>query len=146
MAERRKKSKATRPADGADAVVGTKQKTIPARQSTKNAGRDPITGEKIRHERSEKVAGQVEAMAALGFTVEEIAVAIDLRPGHIRQHYMRELEASPVKANMQVAKAFFEVAKSGKNWQASASWLRARAGWDSPDGASGGGISIQINL
>jgi hypothetical protein len=119
---------------------------IPARQPTTDAGRDPLTGEIVPHERSEKVAGQVEAMAALGFTVEEVAVALDLRPGQVRMHYAHELEAAPVKANMQVAKAFFDVAKSGKNWQASASWLRARAGWDSTDGASGGGISITIHL
>lgn len=118
---------------------------IPARLPTTDAGRDPLTGEIVPHERSDKVAGQVEAMAALGFTVEEIAVALDLRPGQVRQHYARELDAAPVKANMQVAKAFFDVAKSGKNWQASASWLRARAGWEDGE-AKGGGISINIHL
>jgi hypothetical protein len=120
---------------------------IPARAPTTDAGRDPLTGETVPHKRTEKVAGQVEAMAALGFTVEEVAVALDLRPGQVRQHYARELAAAPVKANMQVAKAFFDVAKSGKNWQASASWLRARAGWAEGDvGAGGGGISITIHL
>ncbi len=119
---------------------------IPARQPVGDAGRDPLTGENVPHTRNDKTAGQVEAMAALGFTVEEIAVALDLRPGQVRQHYVRELESAPVKANMQVAKAFFDVAKSGTNWQASASWLRARAGWDSADGAGGGGISIHVHL
>lgn len=119
---------------------------VPARQPVGDAGRDPLTGQITPHERSEKTAGQIEAMAAFGFTVEEIAVAVDLRPGQIRQHYARELEAAPVKANMQVAKAFFDIAKSGKNWQASASWLRARAGWDSNDGTAGGGISINIHI
>lgn len=131
--------------------MGAKRKessVIPARPSTKDAGRDPLTGEVVPHERTDKVAGQVEAMAAFGFTAEEIAVALDLRPGQVRQHYERELEAAPVKANMQVAKAFFDVAKSGTNWKASMSWLKARAGWK--DGASdqqiGGGISINIHL
>ncbi len=120
---------------------------IPARQPVGDAGRDPLTGKIEPHERTEKVAGQVEAMAALGFTVEEIAVALDLRPGQLRMHYARELDSAPVKANMQVAKAFFDVAKSGKNWQASASWLRARAGWREGDQqAVGGGISIHVHL
>lgn len=120
---------------------------IPARQPVGDAGRDPLTGEVVPHTRDEKTAGQVEAMAALGFTAEEIAVTLDLRPGQVRHYYKRELEAAPVKANMQVAKAFYEVAKSGKNWQASASWLRARAGWDSGDnGGGGGGISITVHL
>lgn len=119
---------------------------IPARPPTTDAGRDPLTGDVVPHERSDKVAGQVEAMAALGFSVEEIAVALDLRPGQIRHYYGRELEAAPVKANMQVAKAFFDVAKSGKNWQASASWLRARAGWNEADTGGGGGIMINIHL
>ena len=121
-------------------------RVIPARAPTTDAGRDPLTGELVPHERSEKVAGQVEAMAALGFTAEEIAVALDLRPGQVRHYYARELDAAPVKANMQVAKAFFDVAKSGKNWQASASWLRARAGWEDGEGKAGGGINITINL
>lgn len=122
-------------------------KVIPARLPVGDAGRDPLTGEVVPHERSDKVAGQVEAMAALGFTVEEIAVTLDLRPGQLRMHYARELEAAPVKANMQVAKAFFDVAKSGKNWQASLSWLKARGGWsEGSDGPAGGGISINIHL
>lgn len=87
-------------------------------------------------------------MSALGFSVEEIAVALDLRPGQIKMHYPRELEAASVKANMQVAKAFFDVAKSGTNWQASLSWLKNRAGWK--DGGTdiniGSGLSITINL
>lgn len=120
---------------------------IPARQPVGEAGRDPLTGEVVPHERSEKVAGQVEAMSALGFSVDEIAVALDLRPGQIKLHYPRELEAASVKANMQVAKAFFDVAKSGTNWQASLSWLRNRAGWkDGGEVAIGSGLSITINL
>jgi DNA-binding CsgD family transcriptional regulator len=110
-----------------------------------DAGRDPLTGKIIPHERNDKTAGQVEAMAALGFSEKDIAVALNLRPGQVKQHYSRELEVAAVKANSQVARAFFDAAKSGKNWQASLAWLKARAGWD--DGQQqGGGISIQINL
>lgn len=122
-------------------------RVIPERPSTKEAGRDPLTGELVPHERDEKTAGQVEAMTALGFSSDEIAVALNLRPGQVRHYYARELETAAVKANMQVAKAFYDVAKSGKNWQASMSWLKARAGWrDGDQGQPGGGISIVINL
>lgn len=134
--------------------MGAKQKEldvlpsiIPARAPVGEAGRDPITGETAPHDRNEKTAGQVEAMSAIGFSVEEIAVALDMRPGQVRMHYARELDTAPVKANMQVAKAFFDVAKSGKNWQASLSWLRSRAGWsDGVQDQPGGGISINIHL
>lgn len=119
---------------------------IPARQPVGDAGRDPLTDKVIPHERDDKTAGQVEAMTALGFSVEEIAVALNLRPGQVRKYYERELEVAAVKANMQVAKAFYDVAKSGKNWQASMSWLKARAGWSEGQEAPGGGISIVINL
>lgn len=120
---------------------------IPARQPVGDAGRDPLTGKVVPHTRSDRVAGQVEAMAALGFTVEDIAVALDLRPGQIKMYYERELAAAAVKANMQVAKAFFDAAKSGTNWQASLSWLRNRAGWkDGGVDVGGSGLSITINL
>lgn len=120
---------------------------IPARQPVGDAGRDPETGKVIPHERDEKTAGQVEAMAALGFTDKEIAAYLNIRPGQVREHYAKELEVAPVKANMQVAKAFFDVAKSGTNWQASQSWLRARAGWaDTDQSAGGSGMQIHIHL
>lgn len=106
---------------------------LPPRVSTKDAGRDPLTGELVPHERSQKIAGQVEAMAAMGLTSDEIAVALDLRPGQVREYYARELEAAPIKANVQVAQAFFNIAKSGTNWKASHAWLKSRAGWRDKD-------------
>lgn len=120
---------------------------FPVREPTTNAGRDPLSGDLVPHARNEHTAGQVEAMAALGCTAEEIAVALDLRPGQVRHYYAVELAAAPVRANVAVAKAFFDVAKSGTSWQASAAWLRARAGWsDGEQSASGGGISINIHI
>ena len=116
---------------------------IPARPPTTNAGRDE-DGNLIPHERDEKTAGQVEAMAALGFTDKEIAVQLNLRPGQVRHYYAQELQAGPVKANMQVAKAFLDVAKSGTNWQASQSWLRARAGWKNTEDNPNVSVNVQI--
>lgn len=119
----------------------------PMREPVGDAGRDPVTGKVIPHARDDKTAGQVEAMTALGFSVEEIAVALDLRPGQIRMHYPRELEAAGIKANMQVARAVFDMAKSGKNLPASVFWLRNRAGWTESDQPNGGQVmNIQINL
>jgi hypothetical protein len=105
-----------------------------------------LTGDLIPHDRDEKTAGQVEAMAALGFSVEEIAVALNLRPGQVKHYYARELEVAPVKANLQVAQAFFNIAKSGKSWQASVSWLKNRAGWESDGEQGGAGIQVHIHL
>ena len=118
--------------------------TPPARQSTAEAGRDPLTGEIIPHTRDEKTAGQIEAMTALGFSVEEIAVTLNLRPGQVRHYYAQELETAAVRANMQVAKAVFDMAKSGKNLAASQFWLRNRAGWK--EGADAGQVSVTVNV
>lgn len=107
--------------------------TMPARQPVGDAGRDPETGKIVPHDRNDYTAGQVDAMAALGFSVEEIAVVLNLRPGQIRMHYEPELAAAAVKANMEVATAFLKAAKSGEDWKASQAWLKARAGWDGDD-------------
>lgn len=118
----------------------------PARAPVGEAGRDPLTGENEPHERSERVAGQVEVMSGLGFSVEEIAVATNLRPGQIRMHYARELNIAPLSANLQVAQAFYDVAKSGEDWKASLSWLKNRAGWEENPEPAAAGISINIHL
>lgn len=119
----------------------------PERLSTAEAGKDPLTGELIPHTRDDKTAGQVEAMTALGFSVEEIAVALNLRPGQVRRYYEPELESAAIRANMQVAKAVFDMAKSGKNLAASQFWLRNRAGWtESEDAGSGQAIAIHVHL
>lgn len=120
----------------------------PARVPTTDAGKDPLTGEIVPHDRDEKTAGQVEAMTACGFSVEEIAVALNLRPGQIKRHYERELETSAIRANLEVARAVYEMAKSGENLSASQFWLRNRAGWREADASqvSGQAISIHVHL
>ena len=114
--------------------------------STIEAGRDPLTGDLVPHERSEAIAGQVTAMAALGFNSDEIAVALDLRPGQVRHYYERELQSAGIKANMQVAAAFHKVAVKGDDWRASHAWLKARAGWEESDKQAGNVIAIHIHV
>ena len=117
----------------------------PMREPVGDAGRD-ADGALIPHERDEKTAGQVEAMTALGFSVEECAVALNLRPGQIRRYYEPELKAASIKANMQVAKAVFDMAKSGKNLAASMFWLKNRAGWTDGEQPGSGGSAISIHI
>lgn len=127
-------------------ATNRKSSIIPAREPVGDAGRDPLTGENDSHERTDRSAGQVETMSALGFSVDEIALALNVRPGKLRQHYARELDTAPLNANMQVAKAFYDVAKSGQDWKASLSWLKNRAGWEEDPDPPAAGISININL
>lgn len=126
--------------------VSTTGFEAPKRTSTADAGKDPLTGEIIPHMRDDKTAGQVEAMTACGFSVEEIAVALNLRPGQVKHYYAAELEASAIRANLEVAKAVYELARSGKNLAASQFWLRNRAGWTENEQADGQGIAIHVHL
>lgn len=118
----------------------------PTRASTAEAGKDPLTGKLIPHTRDDKTAGQVEAMTACGFSVEEIAVALNLRPGQVKHYYAAELETSAIRANLEVARAVFDMAKSGKNLAASQFWLRNRAGWTETDEPKGQAIAIHVHL
>lgn len=127
-------------------ATNQKSSSIHARAPVGDAGRDPFTGGNEPHERTERSAGQVETMSALGFSVEEIALALNVRPGQLRQHYSRELDTAPLNANLQVARAFYDVAKSGQDWKASLSWLKNRAGWEEDPDPPAAGISININL
>lgn len=99
----------------------------PTGEPVGDAGRDPLTGHVLPHKRDELVAGKVEAMTALGLTVEAIAIELDLRPGQIREHYSREIEVATVRAHAQVAKAVFDMASKPGNLPASKYWLENRA-------------------
>lgn len=99
----------------------------PRKPSAKDAGRLP-DGKAKPHTPDEKTRGMVEAMAAMGMSVNEIAVQLDLRPGQINEHYGRELVTASGRANLAVARAMFEKAKAG-DMTAAKFWLQNRAGW-----------------
>ena len=100
---------------------------FPRKPSAKGAGRNP-DGTVKPHERDERVAAQVEVMAAMGLSENEICVQLDIRPGQLKEHYGRELDVARNKANLQVARAVFEKAKGG-DMTAAKFWLQNRAGW-----------------
>lgn len=100
--------------------------------SLKWVGRDPKTGKVIPHKaRNEKIAQQVAQYTANGLGENEIAALLNLRPGHLRQFYYRELHNGLTGANMQVATGAFKRAK--KEQRAAEFWLQARAGWRTKD-------------
>ena len=114
--------------DAAHGVAGTAL----VRSARAGAGRDE-NGDDKPHFRSEFTAGQVSAMAAVGFRLQEIAIALDIRPRQITEHYARELEAAPIGANLEVAMKMLALAKSGANFKAMQFWLERRAGWVKPE-------------
>ncbi len=102
----------------------------PRSSSLRDAGRDPRTGKVIPHKFSAKVAARVAQLIASGATAADIAVLLNIRPGHLKQYYSKQLEFGQVAVNMDVAGAVLRQAKNGKNMRASEFWLKNRAGWD----------------
>ena len=113
----------------------------PERPSAVSAGRDPQTGVTIPHQRNEIAAARVKELAGLGLSDEEIAVAIDVRPGQLRMHYLRELKAGAAEATILVATTAFRDATTGgdKLQRATQFWLQCRAKWVPTQGVSGPG-------
>lgn len=76
---------------------------LPTQPTARYAGRT-ASGNQKPHKRNPITAAQVAALASCGFKRNEIAVALDIRPGHITTHYLEEFEGAPVRANYQVAR------------------------------------------
>lgn len=105
--------------------------------SVKWAGRDPKTGKVIPHRRSEKIARVVGEYAASGLDKNQIACLLNIRPGHLEQHYYRELHNGLNKVTAEVASAMINRAKSRSlnpvAQRAGEFVLQARAGWRTGD-------------
>lgn len=120
---------------------------FPRRPSTRWAGRNKKSGAIKLHIPNEETALQVATLASVGLTDKEIAVALDLRPGQVREHYGEVLASAPVETNFQVAVQVREMAKSGLNFNASAFWLTHRAKWTNKLELSGpGGGPMQAGV
>ena len=122
---------------------------FPRRPSARWAGRNLKTGKVKPHIANAETALQVETLASVGLSDEEIAVALDLRPGQVRDCYGDVLASAPVETNFQVALQVREMARSGDNFAASAFWLTHRAKWTNKlelSGQNGGPMQAGVVL
>ena len=72
----------------------------------------------------------VKALAAYGFTHEQIGQRIGIRSAKtIRRHFREELDRGILEANAMVAKTLHKMAVSGQHPAATFFWLKCRAGW-----------------
>lgn len=77
----------------------------------------------------------VEGMAAIGATVEEIAIVFKIskktmeRRMEVQPEIYDALKAGKVNAKMKVRKAAFDMAASGRNPFMTQFWLRCQDGW-----------------
>jgi hypothetical protein len=78
------------------------------RRSTRFAGRDPITGEKIEHKYDVEVEKKCIELAKQGADSDEIAVILNLRPGSVRYWYGIKIERELALKNLEVEKALYE--------------------------------------
>lgn len=78
-----------------------------------------------------QLRAQVERMAGFGFTIEQIAIALDIAERTLYKYYSTELERGHVSVNMKVVSKLF--AATQRNDKASVTaqifWLKTRMGW-----------------
>jgi hypothetical protein len=97
-------------------------------------------------------AKQVETLAGLGISEEDIALMIGIDPKTLRKHYRRELDTGHVKANAKISSNLFRMA-SGSGREAAACaifWCKTRMGWrerfdHEHAGPGGGPVRIVIS-
>lgn len=100
--------------------------------STTHVGRD-AEGRAIPHARRADYAAKVRELAKF-LTDDEIAITLNIRPGQLREHYLRELQLGAAEATVAVGKTAFRDAKiGGRRFAATAFWLERRAGWTRPE-------------
>jgi hypothetical protein len=82
--------------------------------------------------RTDKLAQQVQAMAAYGIPQDKIAAIIGCAESTLKKHYPIELNTGSHIATSKVAETLFQRATSkGSDWNATAAifWLKTRGGW-----------------
>lgn len=73
---------------------------------------------------------QVEVLTGMGASPEFIARHLNLSLSDLTTHYSTQLEQGIEEANLQVAKAFHRMAKSGEHPALTVAWMKMRAGWN----------------
>lgn len=88
-----------------------------------------------KHERTDQNAKMVEALAAAGYTQEEIGLTIGVSHVTVRRYYRDELDTGALRANAKVAARLFNSAMgtNGCPWPqqmtAMVFWAKTRLGW-----------------
>lgn len=78
---------------------------------------------------NKKDSQQVEVLAGMGATEEFIAKHLNISPTLLHEHYSRQLAHGIEESNLQVAKAFHEMATSKEFPTMTVAWMKMRAGW-----------------
>lgn len=78
---------------------------------TTHAGRDPLTGKDVYHPYSRKTMDECVALAKQGADVRDIAVILDLRPGHVRMWYGSAIDRELALLNVDTIRATYHAAK-----------------------------------
>lgn len=121
-------ARAVMPHSGDDADVG--EAVIPLSHykgtSLKNIGRDK-NGRVIPHKRSEKTAVKVRMWAAGGYSENDIAIMLNIRPGLVRECYGKELNHGKDMVGMDLTAHAYKRAKQNDNMLRFV--LKARHDW-----------------
>lgn len=95
--------------------------------SLKNVGRDS-NGKVIPHKRSERTAKLVAVWAAGGYTKEDIAIRLNIRPGLVEECYGKELRHGADAIGMDMTNHIIKRAKGGSDRMA-IFYAKAKMGW-----------------
>lgn len=109
-------------------------------------------GGRPTHRPEDAKRSQVETMAGLGITEEDIARVIGICPKTLRRHYRAELDSAHIKANAAVAQSLYKKALSDGSQSVTAAifWLKTRARWKETTvsevtGADGGALKMEVS-
>lgn len=95
------------------------------------------------YEPTEEARKQVQTMAGLGVSNQDIATILDISNDTLTRHYKRELDTAAIAVNARVAQAAYHKAMSGDP-QMLKYWLNCRARWSEKEDDKGGGQTISI--
>jgi DNA-binding XRE family transcriptional regulator len=74
----------------------------------------------------------VKSLAAIGITQQKIARLLGVSRKTLTKHLRNELDHGSIEAEAEVAKNFFQMARSGKNLGAMIYFLKMKGWWASP--------------
>lgn len=88
-------------------------------------------GRGIKIEVTEEKRAQVEAMAGLGLSIDEIAIVLGMAQKSVRNHFKVELARGAPKANAKVAESLYKKATGNGPQSVAAAifWMKTRARW-----------------
>jgi hypothetical protein len=81
---------------------------------------------------SDKDLAEIEMLAGLGLTQQEIAEIKDICVDTLRKRARKHWRRGKAKAIAKVAKTAFDMATSGKNHHMTKFYLQTQAGWREP--------------